>query len=160
MAFDYRSPTAIADITEVVKAKKSIGAIAIGDGSLEACIPIIGAVGGRKFIAQASLPQAKSFPPKGLELVSFIAKFLWFNLSTSIKCKMSGVSAKFINGTDIMVNEVGAAVYERFLPKALASEKYVAAPRPQVVGHGLEYVQEALNMVKKGVSNSKLVVTL
>ncbi|KAJ4287721.1 hypothetical protein N0V90_012425 [Kalmusia sp. IMI 367209] len=160
MVFDYRSPTAIADITTALKSKKSIGAIAIGDGSLEACIPIIGAAGGRKFIAQASLPQPKSLPPKGFELVSFIATFLWFNVSTSVKCRLRGVSAKFINGSDLMANEVGAAIYEHFLPEALASGKYVAAPKPQVIGHGLEYVQEGLNLVKKGVSNSKLVVNL
>jgi len=158
--FDYRSPTAISDIITILKSKKSVGAIAIGDGSLEACIPIIGASKGRKFIAQASVPQAKNLPPKGFELVRFIATFLWFNVSTSIRCKLSGVTAKFINGTDLVGNEVGAVIYEHFLPEVLASGNYVAAPKPQVIGHGLEHVQKGLDMVKKGVSNSKLVVIL
>lgn len=36
----------------------------------------------------------------------------------------------------------------------------LAAPEPFVVGHGLEYVQEAFNFQKKGVSVNKVVVTL
>ncbi len=34
------------------------------------------------------------------------------------------------------------------------------APEPFVVGHGLEYTQEAFDVQKKGVSAKKVVVTL
>ena len=59
-----------------------------------------------------------------------------------------------------MVNEVGKAIYEDFLPTALAQGKYIAAPEPQVVGKGLECVQEAFEISKKGVSAKKVVVSL
>jgi hypothetical protein len=46
------------------------------------------------------------------------------------------------------------------LPAALAKGKYVAAPEPQVVGKGLEDVQEAFDVNKRGVSAKKVVVSL
>lgn len=159
-AFDYRSPTATTDIISALKGKKFAGALAIGDGSMEACIEIVAATNGRKFISQASLPQPEQSPPKGMSLVSFIAGFLWFSVSTFLKCKMKGIQYKFIWGDDLMANEVGSAIYEHFLPEALAAGKYMAAPEPHVVGHGLEHIQEALDLVKQGVSAKKVVVTV
>ncbi|KAL1642560.1 putative secondary metabolism biosynthetic enzyme [Diplodia intermedia] len=158
--FDYRSSTAVADITAAMKGTKNVGAIAIGEGSMEACIEIIGAAPGRKFISQASVPMPSDIPPQGMALVSFIASFLWFNVSTFVKCKTGGIGAKFIWGDDLMANDVGSAIYERFLPEALAAGKYVTAPEPYVVGKGLDHIQEALDIVKKGVSARKVVVTL
>ena len=37
---------------------------------------------------------------------------------------------------------------------------FMPAPKPQVVGHGLGCVQEAMDLCKKVVSATKLVVTL
>ena len=159
-AFDYRSSTAVSEIISLLKGKKSAGAIAIGDGSMEACIEIIAASEGRKFIAQASVPMPKEVPPKGMALVSFIAGFLWFNVSTFFKCKVKGIESKFIWGTDLMANEVGSAIYEHFLPDALAAGKYITAPEPHIVGTGLEYIQVALDAVREGGSLRKLVVLL
>ena len=51
-------------------------------------------------------------------------------------------------------------IYEEFLPKALAAGEYVAAPDPIVVGKGLEFMQAAMDMQKKGVSAKKVVVSL
>ena len=51
-------------------------------------------------------------------------------------------------------------VYGHFLPQALAEGKYIAAPEPFVVGHGLEHIQKAFDFQKKGVSAKKVVVTL
>lgn len=59
-----------------------------------------------------------------------------------------------------MDNEVGAIIYEGFLPKALAEGQFVAAPEPHVVGKGLEHIQAALDVQRKGVSASKVVVSL
>ena len=70
-----------------------------------------------------------------------------------------GVESKFIMGSD-SDNEVGAVVYADYLPKALAEGKFVAAPEPLVVGKGLESIQEALEVQKKGVSARKVVVSL
>jgi hypothetical protein len=72
----------------------------------------------------------------------------------------SGVSASWIFGSNIKDNEVSRAVYEDFLPKALAEGKFVAAPEPHVVGKGLESLQEGLEVQKRGMSAKKVVVIL
>ncbi|KAJ4314703.1 hypothetical protein N0V94_006336 [Neodidymelliopsis sp. IMI 364377] len=158
--FDYHNTTTTQEIIDLLERKKLAGAVAIGDGSMEACIKIVAVSSGVKFIAQASLPMPSQIPPTGLSLVSFISRFLWFKVSTFVKCKVKGVGYKFIWGDDVMANEVGAAIYNDFLPSALAEGKYVCAPEPVVVGTGLEHVQEALDRIKKGVSAQKLVVLI
>ncbi|THV46183.1 hypothetical protein BGAL_0408g00050 [Botrytis galanthina] len=55
---------------------------------------------------------------------------------------------------------VGEAVWKKFVPEGLANGKLKAKPEPHVVGHGLEDLQKALDIQKKGVSAKKVVVTL
>ena len=69
------------------------------------------------------------------------------------------VESKFILGSDLADNEVGAAVYVNYLPKALAEGKFIAAPEPLVVGKGLESIQKAFEVQRKGVSAKKVVVS-
>ena len=71
-----------------------------------------------------------------------------------------GVESKFILGSGLADNEVGAAVYADYLPKALAEGKFIAAPEPLVVGKGLESIQKAFEVQMKGVSAKKVVVSL
>ncbi len=56
--------------------------------------------------------------------------------------------------------EVGKVVWKDFLPAALASGQYQPGPTPDVVGHGLESLQAGIDRVRKGVSATKLIVTL
>jgi hypothetical protein len=51
-------------------------------------------------------------------------------------------------------------IFETFLPAALAEGRFVAAPSPMVVGTGLARIPEALERQRRGVSATKLVVTL
>ncbi len=139
--WDYRSPTAIADIVAALKGKTCAGALSVGHVSTpehctsaeNACLEIVRQSHGHKFVAIAM-----RVPEKLPE----------------------GVTAKFILGSDLKDNEVGEAIYGTFLPKALKEGKYVCAPEPMVVGKGLESIQEALEVQKKGVSARKVVVTL
>jgi hypothetical protein len=55
---------------------------------------------------------------------------------------------------------IAKAIYGDFLPAALKSGQVVPAPRPKVIGHGLEHLQAGFDELKKGVSATKLVVTL
>lgn len=56
--------------------------------------------------------------------------------------------------------EVARRVWGEYLPAALASGAFRAAPRETVVGRGLYYCQGALDLNKRGVSASKVVVQL
>ncbi|KAL3467756.1 chaperonin 10-like protein [Aspergillus heterothallicus] len=75
-----------------------------------------------------------------------------------------GVDAKMIypDGDDMLggFKETLAATFGGFLPEALKAGVYQVAPEPEVVStDGLEGIQGALDMMKKGVSGKKLVVT-
>jgi NADPH:quinone reductase-like Zn-dependent oxidoreductase len=159
--FDYKSPTVVQDIVKAMKGKKSAGAFAIGVGSLGSCIDVLGSCEGKRFVAQASA----DLPPSGFP--SSLPKMIPFgiHMGTSmaglwIKSKQKGVSSKFIWGSDLMANELGNAIYKDFLPSALAEDRFVPAPEPMIVGTGLEHVQEAMRINKKGVSAKKVVVLL
>ncbi|KAK4496412.1 hypothetical protein PRZ48_012392 [Zasmidium cellare] len=55
---------------------------------------------------------------------------------------------------------VGKYLWEEFLPSALGDGTFRYKPDPEIVGHGLENVQKAVDLLSKGVSAKKLVVTL
>ncbi len=59
-----------------------------------------------------------------------------------------------------MNNEVGPAIFVDFLPQALAAGRYTAAPDPQVAGSGLASIQAGLDLLRGGVSATKVVVSL
>lgn len=158
--FDYRSPTVVKDIIAAFRNRQSAGAIAIGNGSLKPCIEIIAASKGKKFVARASHDAPTELPTSTLGWVSTGIGMGMTNLSMAVKSRVNSVDTKFIFGTDLHANDVGRAIYEDYLPAALAQGKFVAAPEPLVVGKGLECVQEGMDMNRKGVSAKKVVVSL
>lgn len=58
------------------------------------------------------------------------------------------------------VNEVSIPVFTDYITPALQAGKLQCLPEPIVVGKGLDKIQEALNILKKGVSARKVVVEL
>ena len=55
---------------------------------------------------------------------------------------------------------IGQHVWNSFAPEALANGTLKAKPDAQIVGHGLESVQKGVDLLRKGVSARKIVVTL
>lgn len=163
--FDYRDANCARD---VIKATQQIGsecagAVAIGAGSIKPCIDIVSACckgSDKSYVAQMSLNGPPPPEPGVLNLVTWLAKagYAWF--STLVKKNLKGVKVEFIWGSDLYDGPVAEAVYGRFLPSALAQGSFVPAPEPLVVGHGLDKIQEAFEVGKKGVSAKKLVVTV
>lgn len=51
-------------------------------------------------------------------------------------------------------------MYEDFLPKALETGLFIPAPEPLVAGQGLENLQAAFDLQKKGVSAKKIVISI
>ncbi|KAL8907693.1 MAG: hypothetical protein Q9207_001262 [Kuettlingeria erythrocarpa] len=158
--WDYRSQSVIQDIILALSDRQLAGAIAIGNGSTEACIAIAAAAKGRKFVAQASVPWPEKMPTTTIGLIGVVFSFVLFNISVWFKSRTKRVDTKFIFGSDLMANEVSQVIYEGFLPAALADGSYVPAPEPHIVGRGLEFVQEALDLNMKGVSAKKVAVSL
>lgn len=132
-AFNYKNETVVAELIDALKGKISAGALAIGDGSADPCIEIIEKSEGKKFVALANPPSGE--PP-------------------------AGVGVKFIFGSDLKDNEVGPAVWVDFLPKALETGSFIAAPDAQTFGKGLESVQDGMDLMMKGMSAKKAVIPL
>ena len=163
-AFDYRSKTVVRDIVSALHNREIAGALAIGAGSAAACIDIVGACKGARFVAMATPPTSFDNVPAGrgrlLRLVPAIARMLAGTMTQTLRARLRGVSAKMIWGSALIANEVGPMIFEAFLPTALAEGRFVAAPSPIVVGAGLAKIPAALERQRQGVSAGKLVVKL
>ena len=162
--FDYRSRSVVADIVEALRSETCAGALAIGIGSLEPCLDIVHACAGDKFVAVASPSVTFDKAPRGagraLWLVPTLGRLLAASVVALLKSRFGRVRSKFIFGSSLVANEVGGLIYRDFLPAALAQGRFVAAPDPLVVGKGLERIEAALDVLRKGVSATKVVVSL
>lgn len=74
----------------------------------------------------------------------------------------TGIEVQFIliGGPGIGPESPVRPIFEEFLPKALAEKQFVLAPEPQVVGKGLDKIQDAFAVHRQGVSAKKIVVSL
>ncbi len=163
-AFDYNSKTVVTDMIAALRGRTVAGAYALGAGAEGMCIDILGASQGGKFVASASQPISFDVPPSGrvsrLAMLPALIRMWLATRALTRKKKRAGVTSKFIWGSTLQDNEVGPMIFADFLPGALADGRYRAAPEPTVVGHGLEAIPKALEQLGRGVSASKLVVTL
>ncbi len=163
-AFDYRSNSVVPDIVGALHGQEIVGALAIGQGSAWACIDIVARCQGARFVALASPPTSFDTVPAGRgrlwRLAPAVGRMIAANVALALKARGRGVRTKFIWGSALIGNEVGPMIFESFLPAALAQGRFVAAPRPEVVGTGLAQIPAALERQRRGVSATKLVVTL
>jgi NADPH:quinone reductase-like Zn-dependent oxidoreductase len=162
--FDYGSPTVVPDLISAFSGRTLAGAIAIGPTSAPACVRIVSACQGSKIVSIATPPATfdglADDNRRRVELPRLILRLAAANAALLARARAHGIRTKYIFGTTLKANEVGAAIYRDFLPEALANGRYIAAPRPLVVGHGLADIQPAMDRQLKGVSAAKLVVTL
>jgi NADPH:quinone reductase-like Zn-dependent oxidoreductase len=162
--FDYRSRSCVSEIIKAVGDRELAGALAIGLGSGNPCLDVVGACKGKKFVALASAPISFDAVPVGdgrlLQLAPTLCRMTIATVRQTFNALRNGVRTKFIFGTSLASNEVGPMIYAEFLPSALAEGRYRAAPAPLVFGAGLDCLQSAFDALLKGVSARKLVVTL
>ncbi|KAK9323711.1 polyketide synthase [Lipomyces orientalis] len=157
--FDYRSPTVVADMVKAMKGKTAAGALSIGQGAAEKLMAILDKSNGNKFVALATFPLPQK-EPQSLVFFRTAVFFVSWIISYKVKGMFKGIKSSLLNAGMISNSEVGRAVFVDYLSKALAAGTFTPAPKAEVVGEGLEYVQEAFNIQKKGVSASKIVVML
>jgi NADPH:quinone reductase-like Zn-dependent oxidoreductase len=164
-AFDYRSPAAVRDIVADIAAsgRKVAGVLAIGTGSGDPAVRIAAATGATR-VSMASPPVSFETLPRGgrigLPLVRLGIRMGTATPALMIRARVRGIRTSFVWGSALMHDGVGAMLWERFLPAALADGRYVAAPAAEVVGTGLAAIQPAMDRLREGVSARKLVVAL
>jgi NADPH:quinone reductase-like Zn-dependent oxidoreductase len=164
LVFDYRSPTVVADIVRAFEGRSMAGALAIGVGSARACLDIVDACTGDRFVVMATPSVSFAGAPSGfrrtLWLAPTLARMIASTATLMIKARLRRIGAKFVWGSALAENELSRIIYRDFLPRVLAEGRDTAAPDPLVVGHGLEASPTALQTQKNGVSAQKVVVTL
>lgn len=132
--FDYNKPTIIEDLVSVFKGKLIAGALDCISGPAWApCFEVLHKCTGFKLVVTTR--KGWHEPPEDVQI-------------------------KWVYGLTLRNNEVGKAIYEDFLPKALKSGAFVAAPEPLIAGKGLENIQDAVYLRAKGTSAKKVVVLL
>ncbi|KAL9061278.1 MAG: hypothetical protein Q9162_000152 [Coniocarpon cinnabarinum] len=71
-----------------------------------------------------------------------------------------GVTAKFIFGLTLWKNDVGKALYENYLPEALAKGTFVAGPEPEIVGRGIGELQKAVDVRRNRDPSAKKMIVV
>ncbi|KAK8041738.1 hypothetical protein PG993_006261 [Apiospora rasikravindrae] len=138
---DYRSPTVADELLDAVRGKQLLGALSLGDGTADYLADVLrrheeSAGPTKKFIARA---EGKHSVEEGGEVA---VKFIL-------------ISPQVI-GPETPLRQI----FEAYLPRALAEGRFEARPVPDVVGKGLDRIQDAFEVLRKGVSAKKIVVQL
>jgi len=140
--FDYRSTTVVSDILDAAqKAGKHIPFVldAISEtGTFDPCVEVLerSIEGNRTLITTLPWPQDKTQP--------------------------DGVEIQFLPGFVLWTEEkhLSTWLFHEYLPCVLENRLIVPSPKVQVVEGGLENMQTAMDMLKAGVSCTKLIVKL
>jgi NADPH:quinone reductase-like Zn-dependent oxidoreductase len=163
-AFDYNSKTVRSDVIKAFTGKTTAGAFAVGTGSAEACLAVLDACQGDKFVAMATFPISFQRMSEGANIASEVLrqapKLMSFNAHRLWKSLTKRTRSRFIFASSLTHNEVSRVIYVDFLPRALADGRYIPAPKPRVVGHGLSAIQSGFDIQMKGVSAEKIVIAL
>ncbi|KAF5004235.1 hypothetical protein FDECE_9264 [Fusarium decemcellulare] len=139
-AFDYNSPTIKEDLVAAVQGKTVAGAIANGGLNVSDYPSIVDTCAA---VALSSPDNCKLVP------LTMVPRFQL----------PEGVETKFVvplSGD----RELSSWIFNDYISGQLANGRFLPAPEPQVVSHGLESLQNALETLDSGVSAKKIVVTI
>lgn len=137
---DYHDTTAVDELVDAIGSNPLAGSLAIGSGSLRRAIAIAARTTGSKRVASAQ-------PAAVVRIQGW-------------RAPRRGVQVSAIWGGTLKDNEVGPGIYVDFLPAALRCGDFRPAPEATVVGTGLAAIPDALQQLRRGVSATKLVVTI
>lgn len=142
LIFDYSSPTIREDMASELKSRTVVGAFnAIGgETSNDLLIDILAALpkveGRRKHVA--TVPPAPESDDRGVTVAV-----------------LGSAAQMFLDESRL---HIGEYMWRNFLPKALVHGILTPSPQPMIVGEGLPSIQQALDILEKGVSARKVVV--
>ncbi|MCX7521382.1 zinc-binding alcohol dehydrogenase family protein [Microbacterium sp. STN6] len=139
-AIDRTAPDAVGRLRAALGDDVLAGAYAIGSGSLAPTLAVASTASGPRRLTSAQ--------PTAAIRLQLLAR------------RRRGVHTTGVWGGTLRNNAVGPSIYAHYLPAALASGTYRAAPEAVVVGDGLEQIPVALDRLRHGVSAQKLVVRL
>ncbi|KIW38862.1 uncharacterized protein PV06_08690 [Exophiala oligosperma] len=134
VTFDHNNPAVVDDIVEFLKGKDVVGAYdAISkDSTLDKVCEILDRSDAKMKVVASVRPGAEQSATHGVKV-----------MTNSAAGKAS----------------IGLSIWP-WLDQALKSGDIKCMPPPEVVGHGLETVQHAVDLMGQGVSAKKLIVTI
>jgi hypothetical protein len=124
-----------------LRGKTTAGALSIGYGAAEHCMKILDKSTGGKFVSMATFPVPVK-EPQVLVFPQTAAYFISWLIAYKFKGMMKGIKSNLIDINPVMTSGIGKHIFEDFLPNALRTGNLVPPPEPEVVGHGLESIQE------------------
>ncbi|KAL2429639.1 Dehydrogenase orf1 [Exophiala dermatitidis] len=137
LCFDHHDPTVTDDIVRNLQGKRLVGAFdAIStDDTLAAVCDILDRSEGTKLVASVR-PGAEAKATKGVR-----------------------IATNFAAAANAVTDGLGKSVWA-WLGEALDEDRIKCMPPAHVVGHGLQDIQKAVDLLAKGVSAKKLVVEI
>ncbi|KAI0513286.1 GroES-like protein [Xylaria bambusicola] len=134
LVFDYRAPDLANKLVSAFSERECAGALSCVAESNPVVFEVVSKSKGNKVVACSLLFSKDGVP--------------------------AGVKADMFHAYNVKDTPLAEVVFGAFLPAALESGQYKCAPKARVVGHGLESVQKGFDILARGVSCEKLVVTL
>jgi len=138
--FDYRDPQVVSKIIEAAKTSGvsiNLGYDTVSDGKTsQAAGEVLSAFGKGRLVIVLPLPSGEPKPD-------------------NIEVTQVAVAKLFTEE-----HELTEWLFNNWLPKALGYGVLVPSPKVQIIEGGIEAAQKVLDLLKKGVSATKLVVTL
>lgn len=128
--FDHHSPTVVDDVLRALQGTTVAGALAIGNGSAQACADVVSSCRGTRFVSMATPAAALDDVPQGAALLRFVLRFVGASAVLTVKNRRRRIRTESVFGSTLAFNEVSTAIYQDFLPWALADGRYVTAPEP------------------------------
>lgn len=169
--FDYRARNLTNEILSALREdnRRIAGAVAMDNDSVEICRKVFsrykggnGLRGNSKFIAFTEFPTTVVHQSARLALARSIGSTAMRKTSNNIRSRVAGVQIKpvALQNLGSHENRITRMVFQDFLPRTLASDQCLPVPRPNVVGKGLEKVQEAFDVLMNEDLAEKPVVTI
>ncbi|KAJ9608189.1 hypothetical protein H2200_007177 [Cladophialophora chaetospira] len=151
--FDYSGPGVTKELIQRLSRTDFAGVYdCIGEEhSTRACAEVLSKFGG------GVLPTVL-WPPN--DLPANVKPVLGELNPSSTTVKSLTISAVYATNPGLVPNHVGVEIWRDFVPAALKTGTLQAKPEPKLVDGGLDGIQDAMNLQKKGVSAQKLVVKL
>lgn len=161
--FDYNDEKVVAKLVTYLSNRDVVGALAIAAGSGASCIDVMSQCQGNRIVSMASSPLSIDDAPLTGQFVwklTHLPRLAVGFVGLAIRARCKGVAIHSIWGTALMTGTLGKTIFNDFLGPALASGRLVPAPKPLVAGYCLEAIPQALALLRRGVSASKVVVSL
>lgn len=169
--FDYRARNLTNEILSAMREdnRRIAGAVATDMKSVEICTKVFSMYKGRKglrdnnkFIAFTEFPTTVTHQSVHLTLARYVGSTAARKTFNNIRSRVAGVQIKpvALQNLGSHKNQITRMVFRDFVPRALASDQYLPAPQPKVVGKGLEKLQEAFDVLMNEDFTEKPVVMI